>query len=73
MSNQFDTVNGVKQGGVLSSLLLAVNIDGLLNSLEETSAGYHIGIHLIRILSFADNINLLTSTLSGLRIVIDVC
>ncbi len=28
MSGQFDVVNGVKQGGVLSPLLFAVYIDG---------------------------------------------
>ncbi len=73
MCSQFGVVNGVKQGGVLSPLLFAVYIDGLLIRLEETSVGCHMGIRFIGALAFADDLNLLAPTLSGLKILIDVC
>ncbi len=72
MSGQFGVVNGVKQGGVLSPLLFAVYIDWLLIRLEERGVGCHMGIRFIGALAFADDLNLLTPTLSGLKILIDV-
>ncbi len=48
-------------------------IDGLLIRLEETGVGCHMGICFIGALAFADDLNLLAPTLSGLKIRIDVC
>ncbi len=45
--------------------LFAVYIDGLLIRLEETGVGCHMGIRFIGALAFADDLNLLTPTLSG--------
>ncbi len=73
MSSQFGVVNGVKQGEVLSPHLFAVYIDGLLIRLEETGISCHMGIRFIGALAFADDLNLLAPTLSGLTILIDVC
>ncbi len=73
MSCQFGVVNSVKQGGVLSPLLRAVYIDGLLIRLEKIGMGCHMGIRFIGIRAFADDINLLAPPLSGLEIVIDIC
>ncbi len=42
MLQQFTVYNGVKQGGVLSLILFAVYIDGLLGILES-GIGCHIG------------------------------
>ncbi len=72
-SSQFGVVNGVKQGVVISPLPFAVYIDGLLIRLEETGMGCHIGIRFIGALAFADDLNLFAQTLSGLKILIDVC
>ncbi len=72
MSGQFVVVNGAKQGVVLSPLLFAVYIDRLLIRLEETGVGCHMGIRFIGKLAFADDLNLLTPTLSVLKILIDV-
>ncbi len=71
MSSQFSVVNGIKHGGVLSPLLCAVYIDGLLIRLEETGVGCHMCIRFIGTLAFADDLNLLAPT--GLKILIDVC
>ncbi len=50
MSCQFGVVNCVKQGWVLSPLLFAAYIDGLLNRFEETGVGCHMSIHFISVL-----------------------
>ncbi len=73
MSSQFGVPNGVKQGGVLSPLLFAAYIDGLLIRLEETGVGFHMGIRFFGTLAFADFLNLLASTLSWLKILTDLC
>ncbi len=48
---------------------IMVNIYGL----EDTGVGCHMGICFIGTLAFANDLNLLTPTLSGLTILIDVC
>ncbi len=73
MSSQFGVVNGVKQGGVLSPLLFAVYIDGFLIRLEEIGMVCHMGIRFIGAIAFANDLNLLAPTLSGLKSLIDVC
>ncbi len=72
-SSQFNVFNGVKQGSVLSPILFAVYIDDLLDRLSETGVGYHMGICFIGTLTFADDLNLLSPTLSGLKVLVDVC
>ncbi len=72
-SSQFNILNGVKQGGILSPILFAVYMDGLLDRLAETGVGCHMVIRFIGALGFADDLNLLSPTLSGLKVLIDVC
>ncbi len=71
--SQFNVLNAVKQGSVLLSILFAVYMDGLLDRLAETSVGCHMWICFIGELAFADDLNLLSQTLSGLKILVDVC
>ena len=42
-SSSFNLNNGVKQGAVLSAPLFALYIDDLLNQLNKTKQGCHIG------------------------------
>ncbi len=72
-SSQFNVLNGIKQGGVLSPILFAVYMDGLLDRHAETGVGCHMGICFIGALAFADDLNLLSPTLSGLKVLVDVC
>ena len=59
--------NGVKQGGVLSPLLFVIYTDSLLKRLEELGVGCHIGGHFTGVLAYADDITLLSPSISGLR------
>ena len=65
--------NGVKQGGVLSLLLFAIYTDSLLKRLEESGVGCHMGGHFTGALAYADDITLLSPSMSGLRTLSKVC
>ena len=72
-SNCFNVRNRVKQGGVLSPLLFAIHTDSLLKRLEESGVGCHIGGHYTGTLAYADDITLLSPSMSWLRTVSKVC
>ncbi len=49
MLQQFTVCNGVKQVGVLSPILFAAFIDGLLGRLKESGIGCHMGNSYVRV------------------------
>ena len=73
LSNQFSVMNGVKQGSVLSPFLFAVNTDRLLERLQQTRVGCHMGSRFTGALAYADDITLLDPCKSVLSILIKVC
>ena len=73
VSNYFTVRNGVKQGGVLSPLLFAIYTDSILKRLEESGVWCHMGGHFTRALAYADDITLLSPSMSGLRTLSKVC
>ena len=64
--------NGVKQGGVLSPYLFAVNLDDLSNELNYITAGCYIGELLLNHLMFAD-ICVFCPSVRWLQRILDVC
>ena len=72
-SDSFKLNNGVKQGGILSPYLFSVYIDPLLNSINGSSFGCHVGSEPCNVFSFADDVVLLSPTLTGLNRLIDIC
>ena len=74
LSKQFSEMNGVKQGGVLSPILFAVYTDGLLERLNNTGVGCHMGSRFVGALAYmyADDITLLPPCKSALSIFISV-
>ena len=67
MSESFTVMNGVKQGGVLSPVLFAVYTDGLLLRLQESRIGCHMGGHYAGAFAYADDIALISPSITGLR------
>ncbi len=63
----------MKQGGVLSPVLFAVYIDGLLNKLKNSGVSCYMGNKFIDGVSFADDIKLLTPTHKALNKLIYIC
>ena len=58
-SDAFKTSNGVKQGGVLSPILLTLYIDILLSRLKSCGFVCYIGQSFVGVLGYADDIVLL--------------
>ena len=72
-SMSYSVSNGVKQGGVMSPILFTVYIDELLHRLSEARLGYHIGKTFCGAFGYADDISLLSPSLSSLRAMLDIC
>ncbi len=73
VSDNFVSLNGVKQGGILSPFLFNFFIDDLLVKLEYLHVGCNIGCLYFGCIAYADDILLLAPSLSALRIMLDCC
>ena len=56
LSDSFSVFNGVRQGGVLSPILISVYVDGLLQKLADSGVGCHWGHLLEGAVCYADDI-----------------
>ena len=65
--------HGIKQGGVLGSVLLCIYIDNVLNAVCSSRLGCFIGIMLTGILAHADNTVLLAPTVQAVCKMLLIC
>jgi hypothetical protein len=72
-SESFSMLNGVKQGGVLSPVLFTIYFDELLSILKNVGVGCHVEDAFAGALSFADDLTLLSPSLSGLNRMVKLC
>jgi len=63
----FPVLCGVRQGGVLSPVLFALYIDGVILELKLSGHGVHIGSLFIGCVLYADDIVLLSASCNGLN------
>ena len=70
-SDVFSMRNGVKQGAVLSLVPFTVNIDGLLQQLQTSGVGCHIGGAFTG--GYDDAIVLFSPSVKALRYMICIC
>ena len=73
LSDKFEVTNGVRQGGVLSPLFYSIYIDDLLEKLKRNGIGCHIGHHFVGAFGYADDLILLSPSLTGLMNMIKIC
>lgn len=73
LSDSFDCLNGVKQGGVLSPILFCIYMDELLTRLSRTGVGCHIGTRFCGALCYADDLTLLCPSRRSMSIMLKVC
>ena len=73
LSDKFEVTNGVRQGGVLSPLFYSLYIDDLLEKLKLNGIGCHMGHHFVGAFGYADDLILLSPSLTGLMNMIKIC
>jgi hypothetical protein len=73
VSHFFRLLLGVRQGGVLSPLLFAIFIDGIVTRVKLTGAGCYISLVCCCIFLYADDILLISPTVFGLQIILNAC
>lgn len=72
-SREFNAYNGVKQGGVLSPILFTIYMDSLLVTLSESGLGCYVGSTFVGALGYADDVILLSPSISALRQMLQTC
>ena len=73
LSSNIETVNGVRQGAILSPVLFCIYIDILLKELSNQDVGCRIGNTFVGALAYADDVTLLSPSIGGLQKLVSVC
>ena len=72
-SDKFNVSNGVKQGGILSPILFAIYMDGLILNLRTTGLGCRISRHYVGVIVYADDVVILAPSVFALRTMLRIC
>ena len=71
LSRPWMICNGVRQGGILSSLFFNLYIDSVLSSVSKMNIGCKLGFISSNIIAYADDVVLLAPSATGLQQLID--
>ena len=72
ISKFFKLSAGVRQGGVLSPLLLAIFIDGIIQKAADCNPGCFASFMFVNIFTYANDIILLAPIVTGLQCLLNV-
>ena len=72
-SRYFKIKNGVKQGAILSAVLYCVYTNGLFEKLRKLRIGCHVNATYVGVMGYADDLLLLSPSISGLQEMLKVC
>ena len=73
LSDPISIKSGIRQGGILSPILFNMYIDVIINALEISDNGCHIGKTYVGCVVYADDIILLSASVSRLQDMINTC
>ena len=72
-SFDFNCINGVKQGGVLSPILFCIYMDELLSRLNNCGVGCYIGKRFMGGMCYADDLTFISPSHRAMEILLKVC
>lgn len=72
-SSSYRLLAGVRQGGAFSPVLFATYVDCLIQTIAKHGYGCHIGLQSMAIFMYADDLILLSGSVSDLQAMINVC
>ena len=72
-SEMFNISKGMRQGSILSPRLFSIFINDLLLRLESSNHGMHLYNFVLNAIAYADDINLFSTTTTGLQELINTC
>ena len=73
ISSTFSTSNGVKQGGVLFSILFNEYLDEFVKMLSEQGLGCYLHGQFVDAFIYADDVTLLAPTSTALNVMLETC
>ena len=73
LSSFFLIKSGVRQGGILSPILFNLYADVMLQSLNKSDLGCHLGSIYVGYIAYADDIILLSASICDLQSMINIC
>ena len=73
ISTQFTVANGVKQGGIISPILLNKYMDDLSIALNNSGIEGYLGDAFLNNLCYADDICLISLSSSGMQHLLNIC
>ena len=73
VSPSFSVSRGVRQGSILSPHLFNIFINDMLNDVSTSGNGVRIGDEQYNVCAYADDVTLLSSTITGLQRNINIC
>jgi len=73
VGDSFPVLCGVQQGDILSPVLFALHIDGVISELKLSGHGVLIDSLFIGCVLYADDIVLLSASCHGLQQLINIC
>ena len=73
ISEKYGIANGLKQGGVLALILFGIYMDNLIKRLKDSNIGCKIGNNYVGVFCYADDLTLITPTLTGLKCMLAIC
>lgn len=72
-SESFSCTNGIRQGAVASPHLFCVYVDELMKELERNGTGCWLGPYFCGSVCYADDVLLLSPSISGLKEMLETC